>query len=392
MRRMLIPLAALIVAPATAHARDVTPAVATLDAAMAHRMPGIVRDEKIGGIGIVVIRGGRVVWSGHYGEQSPGVPVSAATAFNTASIAKTVTAETLLALARQGRIDLDQPIAPFVRSPDIDRDPRYRLLTVRILLSHRSGLRNWPDDYADGKLAFDWTPGTRYRYSGAGIELAARYAEVKTGKRLRELAAETLLGPWKIDRMAIGELPPWTNGNLALPVDAKGGYLDLASTYPGLREGTGIGASYDLVTTTSAYGAFLERMIATSAGRSSTRAARETILTALAGDERYGCTRRFVRRCPDRYGYAFGWQVQRYGRHTILQHTGNDEGQTDLVYFSPDRRTGAAIFVNGVNGWAAIVRALEIIGDEPELTGYYLGLVEKLLDRRLAPDDPVPGK
>ena len=391
--RKLIPLVALLTAPAMlpAQARDVAPAVARLDAEMERRMPDILREEKIGGIGIVVIRGGRTVWAGHYGEQSPGVPVSEATAFNTASIAKTVTAETLLALARQGRIDLDQPIAPYVRSPDLERDRRYRLLTVRILLSHRSGLRNWAYEYADRKLAFDWIPGTRYRYSGAGIELAARYAEAKTGKRLRDLAAETLLRPWKIDHMAIGELPSWTRGNLALPVDAEGKYLDLAAIYPGLREGTGLGASYDLVTTAGAYGAFLERMIATSAGRSPTRKARETILTPLAGDERYGCTRQFIRRCPDQYGYAFGWQVQRYGRHTILQHTGNDEGQTDLVYFSPDRRTGAAIFVNGVNGWAVIVRALEIIGDEPELAGYYRGLVEKLLKRRLAPwaDDPI---
>ncbi|NWM54887.1 hypothetical protein GY652_26900, partial [Escherichia coli] len=92
---------------------------------------------------------------------------------------------------------------------------------------------------------------------------------------------------------------------------------------------------------------FLERLIAASQAKSETRGIREGLVTSLAGDERYGCEVRFTRRCPDRYGYAFGWQVQRYGRHTVLQHTGNDEGETDLVYFSPDRRTGAAIFVNG---------------------------------------------
>jgi CubicO group peptidase (beta-lactamase class C family) len=374
-----------------ADARDVAPEAVHIDAAMERWMPNIVRDERIGGIGIVVIRKGRIIWSGHYGEQSPGVPMTEETAFNTASIAKTVTAETLLALAAQRRVDLDEPIAAYVKSPDIDQDPRYRLLTTRILLSHRSGLRNWPDDYPDGKLAFDWTPGTRYRYSGAGIELAARYAEAKTGKTLRTLAGETLLHPWGIDRMAIAELPAWSLSNLALPVDSDGKYLDPATIYPGLREGTGIGAAYDLITTNDAYGRFLERLIAASRKPSPMRRVRETILAPLAGDERYGCEPAFSRRCPDRYGYAFGWQVQGYGRHTILQHTGNDEGETDLVYFSPDRRTGAAIFINGVNGWAAIVRALEIIGDEPELAAYYRGLVEKLLHRRLAPlADPGP--
>ncbi|MBB4096702.1 serine hydrolase domain-containing protein [Sphingomonas kyeonggiensis] len=389
--RILASSIALTIAhPATA--RDVTSSVAKLDAAMQRWMPGIVREEKIGGIGIAVIRDGRLIWSGHYGEQSPGVPITPDTVFNTASIAKTVTAETLLALEAAKRISLDEPIASYVPAHDLDRDPRYKQLTLRILLSHRSGLRNWPDDYPDGKLAFDWAPGTRYRYSGAGIELAARYAEAKTGKPLRVLAQETVLSPWGIDRMAIGTLPSWSTGRLAMPVGPRGDYLDFTTLYPGLRDGSSIGAAYDLLTTTGAYGRLLEGLIAASASPSRTRSVRETILTPLNGDERYGCERRFTRRCPDRYGYAFGWQIHHYSRHRILQHTGNDEGETDLVYFSPDRRTGAAIFVNGANGWAAIARAVEIIGDEPELADYYRGLLAKLFDRQLAPLPPSKSK
>ncbi len=158
-RRMIPALALAGLAAQPVAARDVTPAAAKLDAAMARWMPDIVRAEKIGGIGIAVVRDGRLIWSGHYGEQAPGVPIGADTAFNTASIAKTVTAETLLALAAAHRIDLDEPIGGYVRSPGLDGDPRYKLLTTRILLAHRSGLRNWADDYPDGKLAFDWEPG-----------------------------------------------------------------------------------------------------------------------------------------------------------------------------------------------------------------------------------------
>lgn len=236
-RRVIPALAIAGFAAQPLAARDVTPAAARLDAAMARWMPEIVRAEKIGGIGIAVVRDGRLIWSGHYGEQAPGVPISADTVFNTASIAKTVTAETLLALAAARRIDLDEPIAAHVASPDLAGDPRYKLLTTRILLSHRSGLRNWTDDYPEGKLAFDWAPGTRYRYSGAGIELAARYAQAKTGMTLRALTAETLLRPWAITHMAVGELPVWTAGRLALPMGADGRFLDMASLYPGLRRG-----------------------------------------------------------------------------------------------------------------------------------------------------------
>ena len=85
--------------PGQAQSITLVPPEARLKSEMNRRMPAIVREEKIGGIGMTVIRNGRVVWSGYYGNQSPGVPVTGETAFNTASIAKTITTETLLALA-----------------------------------------------------------------------------------------------------------------------------------------------------------------------------------------------------------------------------------------------------------------------------------------------------
>ena len=90
MRLLLLAIPILVGAWSAdpADARDMAPAAAKLDVEMARRMPSIVKDEKIGGIGIAVIRDGRIIWSGHYGEQSPGMPITARTAFNTASIAK----------------------------------------------------------------------------------------------------------------------------------------------------------------------------------------------------------------------------------------------------------------------------------------------------------------
>ncbi|WP_261300250.1 serine hydrolase domain-containing protein [Sphingomonas alpina] len=369
-----------LIASRPAGARAAAPA---LQQRMDREIPALLRAQKLGGMGIAVIRGGRVVWTGYYGEQSPGVPITARTAFNTASIAKTVTAETLIALAAAGRIDLDEPIAGHVANADLAADPRYQRLTARLLLSHRSGLRNWPDDYDNGKLAFDWDPGTRYRYSGAGVELAALYAQAKTGKTLRALATETLFTPLHVNGMAVGELPAWTAGKLALPVGKDGAFGTIDALYPGLKAGSGVGASYDLITTVPGYASFLSGLIVQGGKDAARRRWRETILTDLDGDAIYGCPRAVVARCPDAYGYALGWQMQQYGTHRVLQHTGNDEGQTDLVYFSPDTKDGAVIFVNGANGWVAITRAIELIGDEPLVAGYYHGLVEAVLHQQM---------
>lgn len=80
-------------------------------------VPTLLKEEKAAGVGIAVLRDGRVLWTGYYGEQSPGIALSASTAFNTASVAKTITAETLLALAAKGEIDLDEPIARTSATP-----------------------------------------------------------------------------------------------------------------------------------------------------------------------------------------------------------------------------------------------------------------------------------
>ncbi|MEM1190559.1 MAG: serine hydrolase domain-containing protein [Pseudomonadota bacterium] len=71
-------------------------------------VPEFIREARVAGVGIAVIRSGELVWSGFYGEQGPGTEVGTQTAFNTASVAKSITAETLIALERQGLIDFDE--------------------------------------------------------------------------------------------------------------------------------------------------------------------------------------------------------------------------------------------------------------------------------------------
>ncbi len=349
-------------------------------------VPTLLKEEKAAGVGIAVLRDGRVLWTGYYGEQSPGIALSASTAFNTASVAKTITAETLLALAAKGEIDLDEPIARYVSNADLQDDPRYQRLTTRLLMSHRSGLRNWAYEYPDRKLAFDVDPGTRYGYSGAGVELAARYAEARTGKDLQTLANEHVLAPLGIHEMALGRIPEWANGRLAVPMDDKGVFRSVAELDASLANGTANGAADDLIVTVPAYATLLEGLLNRDWLPSREREARQTILTTLENDPIYGCPResRGIQ-CPTAFGHSIGWQVYRYDAHAVLIHSGSDAGENALVYYSPDRRDGAVIFVNGANGWVIMTRVVELIGDEPLIAAYYRGLVERVMHHAMPP-------
>lgn len=85
-------------------------------------VPKLLEEHRVAGVGIGVLRQGKLVWTAYYGQQAPSKRITSRTVFNAASVAKTITAETMLALAAKGLIDLDEPIAPYcVTSPSQNR-------------------------------------------------------------------------------------------------------------------------------------------------------------------------------------------------------------------------------------------------------------------------------
>ncbi|MEM8983593.1 MAG: serine hydrolase domain-containing protein, partial [Pseudomonadota bacterium] len=60
------------------------------------RIEALMAEYNAASVGVGIIRGGKLVWTGYYGEESPGVPVTPESMFNTASVNKSVTAELAL--------------------------------------------------------------------------------------------------------------------------------------------------------------------------------------------------------------------------------------------------------------------------------------------------------
>lgn len=349
-------------------------------------VPDLIAQQQVAGVGVAVIRNGKLDWSGYYGEQGPGVNVSEQTVFNTASVAKTITAETLIALEAKGLIDFDEPIAGHVSTANLEDDSRYRLLTPRLLLSHRSGLLNWAYEYEDGRLAFDHDPDTRFSYSGAGIELAARYAEAKTGQNLQSLAMEHLLEPAGIEDLSMGIIPGWARGRLATPMDADGTYQSIETINPTLTAGDANSAADDLLVTIPAYARLLEVILESDWLTKDQAAERTRIVTSLKADPIYQCPEFEWLTCPTAFGHGIGWQVYEYGNHKVVKHTGSDAGENAFVYYSPDTKNGAVIFINGANGWVVMTRIIEAIGDEPLIADYYRGLLESVMGIPMPPN------
>jgi CubicO group peptidase (beta-lactamase class C family) len=93
-------------------------------------------------------------------------------------------------LADQGIINLDKPLYQYLPNPDIDYDDRYKLITARMVLCHTSGFPNWRGDNKGAQLTIQFTPGSKYSYSGEGYEYLANVVAHITHTNLKDL--ETL--------------------------------------------------------------------------------------------------------------------------------------------------------------------------------------------------------
>ena len=182
------------------------------------------------GCAVGVAEHGTVALRAGYGmaDLERGVTVTADTVFESGSVAKQFTAMALLLLARQGRISLDDPMRKYL--PEL---PDYGAkLTIRHVLSHVSGLREWRlvaafsgtpegayilDNYdllriAAKQRALNFDPGTAYSYTNTGFNISTILIEraLGNGKTFAQFTHEAIFEPlqmthtrWRDDFRAV---------------------------------------------------------------------------------------------------------------------------------------------------------------------------------------------
>ncbi|WP_431287956.1 serine hydrolase domain-containing protein [Roseateles chitinivorans] len=175
---------------ASATATATAPAIAAATVADPEGAESLIRaaitSGEVKGLAIAVIEDGQIRAVRTYGHRNAGgQALQTGTVMYGASLTKTVFAYTVMQLVDEGKLDLDASIATLLDRPlpdypkdsryapwpDLRGDERWRALTPRMLLSHRSGFGNFAFLEPDGKLRFHFDPGSRYAYSGEGLIL-----------------------------------------------------------------------------------------------------------------------------------------------------------------------------------------------------------------------------
>ncbi|HEX8856815.1 MAG TPA: serine hydrolase domain-containing protein [Thermoleophilaceae bacterium] len=221
-------------------------------------------------------------WTGFvgFGRLNPAEPMRPADRFRAGSIVKTFVAVTVLQLAERGRLSLDDRLTEVLPASVVGRFANARDITVRMLLSHRSGIPEWDtpaiDDYIAHHPAKVWkvsefldlaaaqppvfAPGTSYRYSNTDYNLLGLIIEHATDHSWRREVTRRVITPLNLPRTY---LP--APGHRSLSGAHAHGYgevdgrtVDLTRVDPSIAGAAGGGA---LVTTVRDLGRFLDALL-----------------------------------------------------------------------------------------------------------------------------------
>jgi CubicO group peptidase (beta-lactamase class C family) len=190
------------------------PRGAAVDAYVASEM----RTQAIPGLSLAVLRDGRPLYVKSYGVATLEHPVRVkpGTLFQLGSIGKQFTATAVVLLAREHRIELDDPLSKYL--PEIPAS--WAKVTIRTMLSHKSGIPQLtpPDrdlldlhhDYTDeeylrlaSSLPLDFEPGSDASYSDTAYVLLGIVINRITGRFYADLLAERVFGPLRMTRTRI---------------------------------------------------------------------------------------------------------------------------------------------------------------------------------------------
>jgi len=173
----------------------------------------LMQAAEVTGVGIAIFNDHKIAYMKAYGlrDKEKNLPLTPDSVMTAASLSKPAVATMVMDLVEAHVLDLDKPVYQYLPRPlpeypsyrDLAGDPRYKQITLRMLLDHTSGFPNWRSFNEDRKLNINFQPGTRYAYSGEGIDLAQLVVETVTKKPLNDLMREHIFGPDKMTRTSM---------------------------------------------------------------------------------------------------------------------------------------------------------------------------------------------
>jgi CubicO group peptidase (beta-lactamase class C family) len=284
------------------------------------------------GLAVAVCNRDEILWSAGFGrtQEVGGRKVDSRTIFSGQSCSKMFAATATVIAARQGLVDLDEPITAYLPKFSVhsayETDPQKRI-TLRHLLSHTAGFTHEApigSNFQIGRGSFaahcrsisdTWLRfpvGHHYEYSNLGIDLAGYILQRISGAPFTEFVHETVLRPLGMRRSTFDHAVISADRNRA-----HGHDKDLGGRLP-----------------------VRVPMVAAGALYTSTDDACRYLQAHLRGE------------FPDMYaagtGYGLGIVTMRRDGVLLRGHSGGGFGFLCDMYFAPEHDFGVVVLTNAV--------------------------------------------
>ncbi|MFT3763093.1 MAG: serine hydrolase domain-containing protein [Pseudoxanthomonas sp.] len=295
-------------------------------------------DGRVPGASLLVLKDGRpaVRKSWGYADLQHGVRATPKTNYRLASVSKQFTAATILLLAEDGRLSVDDPVRKWLPTlPPATQDIR-----IRHLLSHTSGLIDYEDvmDADQQRQLHDadvlklletqdklyFPPGTDYRYSNSAYCLLSLIAEKASGQPFPALVKSRIFDKLGMDASVVHVEGEDTVANRAYgnsEIDGKWVRTDQSPTSATL----GDGGVYSSIDDLAKWDAALYD---------------ERLLKASSLHEAFSPKTRTPE--PDVPYYGYGWRIN----GDALWHSGETIGGRNVILRYPKERLTVILLSN----------------------------------------------
>jgi CubicO group peptidase (beta-lactamase class C family) len=221
------------------------------------------------------------------------------------------------------------------------------------VLTHQTGFPNW----RNGKLRFEFEPGTKFQYSGEGFEYVRKALESKFEKTLVQLSDSILFKPLGMKDTRYCFDKDMDTTLYAIPHNAQGNKIEIS-----IRD-RGVNAAALLLTTIEDYSKF---MVYVMNGAGLSPSLYHDMIRSQAAERKH-------------VGRGLGWEIVSdlsHGEFT-LQHGGSNAGVKTMCIILPKSKRGVVVFTNSDNGMTVYNNVIrEALDEGQQILNFTNGLIQ----------------
>ena len=328
------------------------------------------REWNVPGFAVAVVKDDKVVFAKGYGVRRLGSPdpVDADTLFAIASNTKAFTAAALAVLVDEGKLSWDDPATKHLPGFQLHDPFVTRELTVRDLLSHRSGLATFGGDLLWFETSYPRAeiirrvrhlkPTSSFRsafgYQNILFLAAGEIVPAVTGKSWDDFVRERFFAPLRMARTTTSHKQLLAAPNVATPHNELDGRVR-AIRYDNVDNAGGAAAINSSAGDMAQWlrlqlgrGTYEGRQVF-SAQRSREMWTPHTVVSGISeAAERFNPTTHFNL-------YGLGWSLNDYQGRKVVSHGGGLDGMISRVALMPEENLGLVVLTNSETPLSSVI-------------------------------------